>query len=698
MRGIPIPSLVLQRVSRASEETAKTGKNVSIGDYWLVDGQQRATAMRIGFEKITTVHIGEERIKARLWLDLAWEKEHDRRFGFSLCSMARPWGDAPDLSGRPGASSVWEARKNAGISDGRFDFEVPLTQTWPVAATAPIPFAPLLEWACTHTPEKEELRSKVAQIIDSHSLRSKIPKLTEECRNLSDEYWDRFARGLQRVTQKRLVTAVEADMDPDDLLEAFTRLNRNGTRLPDAELFFSTLKKELPQSNALINTMCTGSHRAFGELNVLRAFTVLATEKVGRDQINSTTLNLDLFKTIKKEKEAGQTFQQCIEEYLTPASNGASQGTKLLDWLIHTLSYRGKNDAGLPAVLLPRLGVRTWLPVLHWVERHGTSEESRETNRDNILRYVLTDLFFADWTAGDDKPLRELLRLVEQKPDFPTLAALVLWSESEELRRKLKIREGKSVWLRRVDFPQASGTGTRGTISVWAPLSPDELAEYRRRFIAHYKSLPDLEWFAWLAHRSHDLLLWSQREAMDQWFKAFLPQIALIGEIGRPWDIDHIVPSDFFTYLDPLPSDSNIKMALKAIAPELESGEWETFRRPRNFLGNKRVWLAGWNRSDHNDPICKKFPEIPERKDDYRVKSDWWNEHVVGRHDALAEASAISFVDEAWKRTPDGKSNWDLSTMQAFLQAVWARENRLYKELFDFLKAGFETDHFKNRV
>ena len=95
-------------------------------------------------------------------------------------------------------------------------------------------------------------------------------------------------------------------------------------------------------------------------------------------------------------------------------------------------------------------------------------------------------------------------------------------------------------------------------------------------------------------------------------------------------------------------------MALKAIAPELESGEWETFRRPRNFLGNKRVWLAGWNRSDHNDPICKKFPEIPERKDDYRVKSDWWNEHVVGRHDALAEASAISFVDEAWKSTPDG--------------------------------------------
>lgn len=692
MRGISIPSLVLQKVLIANDGAAtKTGESVLEGDYWLLDGQQRATAIRIGFEE-TATH--------RLWLDLAWQdREYGRRFGFYLCSMARPWGDAPDLNGRPGAVRVREARKSAGISDGRFDFQIPLDQTWPVAAAAPIPFAPLLDWASHQIPDKNQLWNKVAEIIDALAT---IPKSEREkwCRQLPDrshEYWHRLATGLQRVL-KPLIAAVEADMGPDDLLEAFTRLNRNGTRLTDGELFFSALKKELPECNALVKEACSSERKAFGELNVLRAFTVLATEKTDETKlINSTTLNLELFKTINKtiNTHGREAFQQSIKAYLAPS--GTSQAAQLLDWAIKTLRYRGtRTDAGLPTVLLPRLGVRTWLPVLHWFECQGRSEASREKNRDRILRYVLANHFFADWTAGEDEPLRKLLWLVGEKIDFPTLAEIE--SEWSNLPR----RDGKSVWLKRVNFPQPSATGFT---PVLAPLSPDELTEYRRRVTARNKKLPNLDWFAWPADRSHDLLLWSQRAAMDQWFAAFLPQIALLGEIGRPWDIDHIVPNAFFMQQNAYPSSPEaLKEALKSIDAALESGTFETFRDPRNFLGNKRAWLAGLNRSDQDAPIKDKFPQDPQKIEDYLVKSDWWNKHAVGKQDALTEASAIIFgLDEPWESTPEkkitnGKSNWDQPAMQAFLQAVLARENRLYKKLFEFLKPGFALDRFHNRV
>jgi hypothetical protein len=192
--------------------------------------------------------------------------------------------------------------------------------------------------------------------------------------------------------------------------------------------------------------------------------------------------------------------------------------------------------------------------------------------------------------------------------------------------------------------------------------------------------------------------------AMDQWFAEFLPQIAFLGEIGRPWDIDHIVPNAFFMNQSVYPVLEDLQRALRDTDAALERGSFETFRDTRNFLGNKRVWPAGLNRRDQDASIREKFPNNPERIMNYLVKSDWWNTHAVGNQDALIEASAIIFSpDEPWESTPErmrtsGESQWNEPAMRAFLQAVLARESRLYKELFAFLKPGFAMDRFHNRV
>lgn len=683
MRGIPLPSLILSKVGTSARDiTVKSyGDNTDVldpqpKDFWLLDGQQRAVAILYGFVRSK---------RQRLWLDLAWNteegKNHGRRFGFFLCTQARPWGDDLTLDRRPWPGQVREARKKIDGKDplnGCFDFEISLTRTWPVAARAPIPFTPLLEWTfadSTH-PVGKTLGEQIDKIIQEH-----CPECIRHTISWPKERLDDLCNGLCRLKETS-INATVANIDVEDLLTAFTRFNRNGTQVNDAELFFAGLKRDWPKSQRLIVGVAQGG-RAFEELDVLRGFTVLASQTCKdnkeRKGLSETALTPRFLQTLKRD--LWTHFDGKIKNYLESDTAG-----RLLKNTLEVLRHREQrpDDPGLPVVMLPRLRVRTWLPVLHWIEAsHKTSENVTACEREAILRFVLTDHFFADWQPSEDALLRDLLNLVAKEADemrpFPCVAAVI-----EHLEPHKERSGAESVWLKVVRTPV--------TKSLILPLS---CKEFDRRFELHCKQYtwpPVDDGQIWLGNRRQDLLMWSQRKALDEWFGGFRHKIAVLGEGGRPWDLDHLVPQAFFNYFGC--KDEDVRAALEQL--DRKQGQWKEVKPWRNCIGNCRIWPLGFNRKDGDTYVYEKLTQHEELPG-YIVLSKWWNSQVDKRG-RLADASVVDLVAEKWKETPDRNRQWTQEELIAFMEAVSLREQVLYGALLDFIWPGFADSRPTDRL
>ncbi|WP_041350725.1 DUF262 domain-containing protein [Nitrosococcus watsonii] len=430
--GMPIPSSILCEVTTAGTNSLSTrdlsGRydektefikaefKVKNGDYMLLDGQQRCNAIRLGYAGSKT---------ERLWLDLGWEKNEQRRFGFFLCSLARPWGDKPDLSERAAGRTVREARRLRHESNyplnGQFDFQIPLSHTWPVYAKAPIPILELLKEVLpfpsgdSQTQQiylESAVQRTVKQTLLPPSIRKKVHAVLEKWRQ---DQWMELLAGIRQLDQP-VISAVITQIDNGDLLRAFRRLNQNGTDLKPAELFFSGLKNCLPESASQVHQLHTGKRQVFSELDTLRALTVLSSEKL----VEQTELNFDLLKALgldsnSKNQEKFKKFQNRIFSYF------GGHAERLINRLL-ALIQRGDTE-GLPIVMLPRLRSRTWLPVLSWLDvlDQAGHDADAENHREAVLRFMLTDHFFSEWRKGENELLRAMLQLVKKGGSFPSL-------------------------------------------------------------------------------------------------------------------------------------------------------------------------------------------------------------------------------------------------------------------------------------
>ena len=243
-------------------------------------------------------------------------------------------------------------------------------------------------------------------------------------------------------------------------------------------------------------------------------------------------------------------------------------------------------------------------------------------------------------------------------------------------------------------MPDNSNQGNSEFLEL--PLTPDKIQERIKSYCSTNLNPPD-EGKLWNTSRSPDLLMWAQRRYLEEWFASSdkdddsLSQIAMLGELGQPWDKDHIVPTDFFNH----PNVKNITPRI--IHNALDNFDNGTYGLDaskyhfgdvrggwRNKIGNYRIWPQGFNRKDQDMGVRDKL-EQSEPIEGYRVLSRWWNKNI-GKGN-LATASAIYDID-LWNRTPRQKSQRNEDSLTAFFQAVSGREERIYKDLFDCIKDG----------
>lgn len=674
--GIPIPALVLREVNSSKLPRArivqdrygqKQTSQVREGDYFLLDGHQRCMAVLSGYARLE--HI-------RLWLDLDYDTESlDHRWRFFLCTKARPWGDRENF-GKADPGKIRDARKmlyeeSAMLQHGEFDFTIPLENTWPAHASTPLPFGELLT-RINHD----------GSILDVSTLKKHAMELLAECKlpktkmrrtltalgELGEEKWELLVLAIGRL-QKESIHAVIADIDDDDLLLAFRRLNQNGTELKPAELFFSGIKNEYPRSVSIDGALEAAKGSLFNDLDNLRGITVLASDGV----IDGTVLDYDMLKQLHKGKKREDFARSFI-----------AMAERSREWFANLKMVFDKIE--LPFVMRHRLNPRTWIPLLCWLSRFDDRpifENALNTCSDNIQHFVLADHFFGNW-KNEDKLLRAMIRKVKETEGFPRL------EEFEALP------EANDNWFQQVDFPVGPESETR---LLDLPLSDDEMRIFIERKLMRDHWPLDVDGKLWRAGRWVDLLLWNQRKTLDEWFVDYEDEIKILGDEGRPWDHDHIVPYSFFYGYD-CASEGDLKTILQPY--ELDLGDknslWDKFRSYRNHTGNYRVWPSGSNRSDQDCCARDKLDSNMPIKEPWIVLSDWWNKNLHSkRPNWLNDASAIGH-DELWFETAQKSSNWGKQQLEAFIASVVERENKLYKNLFDNIKDSFSSRRFEGRI
>ena len=200
--------LVARPPERASTRQLQLGRGAAAkpsqadaADLVLVDGQQRAIAVALGFRQWSP---GDP---VRLWIDMA-NGEEGGAFALRLCTLRYPWGRAArDHHKRA-------ALERLGASALPADEGEWLGQSWPADLTAPVPVAELL-----------------ASVRPSEAWRALVPKAlgSADIPQAQAGHVERVLRALERLRAYELpAVLLEGVESLDDLGKVFERLDRIG--------------------------------------------------------------------------------------------------------------------------------------------------------------------------------------------------------------------------------------------------------------------------------------------------------------------------------------------------------------------------------------------------------------------------------------------------------------------------------------
>lgn len=159
LRRFPIGAFVISPIDtkRGLQPYKHQQDDLPAPTYHLLDGQQRATGIALGFFDVWRSDVKPEDVKNVCWIDLGAPPEsRDVAFLFRLVTRAHPWGYShtdPDerLSEHKirSALKAFQAANSQQHRESRPE-DFPLTLTWPWDSEAPVPLPVLIAAVCEH--------------------------------------------------------------------------------------------------------------------------------------------------------------------------------------------------------------------------------------------------------------------------------------------------------------------------------------------------------------------------------------------------------------------------------------------------------------------------------------------------------------------------------------------------------------------
>ena len=545
LRGFPIGSFLM---SKSEDEKL-----------FLLDGQQRATSITLGF--YDPWHNKQENENNSFWslknVPIVWidlspkEKTITQKFVIRVVTQSHPWGyqrvnhnSILSVSDRKKALEVFQANSENKINSY---IKLPPLSVFPFDADMPVPL-PFVIKAISEFGEswrdalilmcEENLPNITTKqsIGDSRNFTTRLTEIINHT-EFDDGIFDAI-ENLQHIeipsiiVQKEILKADDEQTGEDPTL--FVRLNSSGTRIVGEELIYSIYKASFPEAKKLVESI--GASFVAPSLVISLVARLAFSEINGRNYPNPISVN-DFRKKIKDEKFKEKMKELVGNETHSPANSFFSSAIDIL---------RSEKDFAIPPVLVKSIiksSPDLFLMLLQWVKLNDKQYDLE------VRKKILTTITALSWFGRDNgKFVREIWHSISLK-DFWSKQVLQtpLFNKKDFLMYPLI----QPITLRNYLIEEVVKKNIK-----WDALYPD--AEHD--IVKTYKKVlnfdgeqetevPNLveeiwDYFMKKLFGCKPLVLFAQREYINENFGDF-NQMETLDDTNTPWDWDHIYPASW---------------------------------------------------------------------------------------------------------------------------------------------------------
>jgi len=697
LRGYPIGSFVLSSKTDSNEE------------YELLDGQQRATAICLGFydpiKQTKELHSPDGKIfktsseNIIIFIDLAKPNpENDnRKYLFRVITKSHPWGYRRQENQKILESeNITKAMRSYGLE--KYDYlKTPLNNFWPYDSYEPLPIALFINAAITDRNIEDLMRSietwkegKKLSVIEKRNdskvnfysisdifmavksmldnckipiLPIDLPKLYSPDENNISIIKNHFGVAKQEEDTEASDDATNEDKDEnkqnnvenrsvDEIENLFIRLNSGGTPLRGEELNYSVLKAHIKSElQKEIEERCKGIFYPARFITIaFRLFNNLDKQSTTeKDSISMKIKPKQFQRNIKEKKEA---FINFITDTFIDDNNILR--TKAI------LTYnKDSNPTGLPIFIVNTLADKA--PEIMFMLLYRLIIKKDQIDPD-LHAKVLGMITLFVWLGKGERQKDHSKLLNNIWPCVKNFDTKNFWSNETIQRAMLLDDTGYEILT---PFPRLKDLGK---------IVPKEAHINIRRLTQAKICDHDYGIFTEKMFFNKDLILYAQRSALSEWFQEI--EDYNLEDTNRAFDWDHIAPNN-------------------AIHRKWYINEALTNWYSSN--GNFRAWPYSLNRKDQAAAPSDKLN--PTAEDDI----EWWSEHSnYGKKNSLKDDLLdASCCDKGWlKLTSDDIDNIKENIVaKKITYCILNRNIRICKEWYEKLHIDnlfFETPEKKD--
>nr|WP_281719628.1 DUF262 domain-containing protein [Nitrosomonas nitrosa] len=698
----------------------------------LLDGQQRATGIAIGFFDPWKIESKLDEVPSTLWIDIGQAPEQrDVAWLFRVVTRAHPWGyqrsdSTKTLSANQIRLALQAFKCATPALKNKRPSQLPLTHAWPWDADAPMPVAFLIH--ALRTSEGCE----AAKVALWNRLQ-KLPLMSVTQQDAPDDNWIKQRKRLEetftkdesdlanrlryamKILEDRLkryaipVTKLDAETtaieigtreekkDPVEIL--FIRANRGGTILEGEELMYSLLKSSWIKAPKAIENL---RHRLATPARIVLLCSRLVLVRANEERVTSpSTVGL-----LAPTPEVSQfrrymsgfskdvpDFQSRLERFIQEDGIGVFQD-----------AYDVLTDGmyALPPVLASEIAQDSpdvFFLLLHWVCRMRANKLNPAHLPESVRRRMIGFLTALSWFAKDKRRAVAVVWKDLQKCRYEDLGRFF---DSINLRKTCYLDNGdnlrmvpilppgvlenvfKACILEHAEFSSADGaiwnSWNRWEWLIDHKRRPSDVDDAMRPWLyesenndqSHPKDQIRIAWQHFIDRlmNNRSMLLFAQRKQIKEWFSDFDPSLPeFMEDRNRPWDYDHIHPQNW----------------LKGESGGMKHGLPRLIKEWHHSIGNLRAWPLEANRADGDNYPGFKLENVSREESlypDLRNGLDKRGASFISEND----------WESYWKVcVPEGKNTHYLSdrtyheARKALVTAILRRLVAIYREWYDTL-------------
>lgn len=592
----------------------------------LLDGQQRATGIALGFLDIWTNNL--EDAKSAIWVDLAPPPQtRDVAIIFRVVTRSHPWGYKRSEPSSPLSSSqirpaLQAFRESNDMPDARPN-AFKLQQTWPWDADAPVPLALLIS-AVSQTKSLSEARqhawnsiqnlpllkeqssshktSRTKKDLRTHrdtlerqrmAIRSAFNDEPSPTREFVDELLERLRKlmceksaylvpvlpldfqdahaSIFALNDRDLATSHEDAAKKDNIELLFIRVNNAGTPLQGEELTYSMLKAAWPDAARFIENLKNKPAQASRIATLCTRLTLARAQQGGSDDKKLTLPPVprvsEFRRLVRNQSDLHPNFYEELTEFIENDANELF----ITAWLFLTSKPFGLLPA--LAVDLAQKSQNTYFLLLRWLDRLQQAQINPMNLSDADHRRTLGFLTAIAWFAKDE-----------------TKACASIWPALQNAPSK-KL----SCFFNREQFSKTCGVDSRFNLKMTPLPTVEELKLACQRGVTGYRGCKN-------TISNSDSSIWSDWV----WHESFSDQFTKVLDLEKKW-VDLLKPESG--------SREDRKELVLQSAIHFTDALWKS---RQILLYSQREWLRHWY-PDFD-------PSLPENMED--KNRPWDFDHI----------------------------------------------------------------------